>query len=68
MIALQIEEQIEKATSSKKATLGQEIERMTKFGATAPDVWMKNASGEPVSTRPLLRATAQALSTLTPKK
>lgn len=68
LIALQIEEQIEKATSSKKATLGQEIERMTKFGATAPDVWMKNASGEPVSTRPLLRATAQALSTLTPKK
>ncbi len=67
LIALQIEEQIEKATSSKKATLGQEIERMTKFGATAPDVWMKNASGEPVSSQPMLRATEKALASL-PKK
>ena len=67
LIALQIEEQIEKATSSKKATLGQEIERMTKFGAVAPDAWMKNASGEPVSSQPLLRATEKALAAL-PKK
>jgi hypothetical protein len=67
LIALQIEEQIEKATSKKLATLGQEIERMAKFGATAPDVWMKNASGEPVSTQPMLRATAKALAAL-PKK
>lgn len=64
LIALQIEEQIEKATSSKKATLGQEIERMAKFGATAPDVWMTNASGEPVSSQPLLRATEKALLSL----
>lgn len=61
LIALQIEEQIEKATSSKKATFGAEIERMASFGAVAPDVWMQHAAGEPVSAQPLLRATKKAL-------
>jgi hypothetical protein len=64
LIAFQIEEQIDKATSSGKATLGAEIERMCRVGAVAPDVWMKNASGQPVSAAPLLRATDNALSTL----
>lgn len=63
LIALQIEEQIDKATSSKKTTLGAEIERMCVVGAVPPDAWMQNASGEPVSAGPLLRATERALST-----
>jgi hypothetical protein len=64
LIAFQIEEQVDKATSSGKTTLGAEIERMCRVGAVAPDVWMKNASGQPVSAAPLLRATQNALSTL----
>ena len=63
LIALQIEEQIDKATSSNKTTLGAEIERMCVVGAVPPDAWMQNASGEPVSAGPLLRATERALST-----
>ncbi len=63
LISFQIEEQIEKA-ATQKITAGAEIERMAKFGATAPDVWMKNASGEPVSAQPLLRATAKAMKSL----
>ena len=41
--------------------LGEEFERMSKFGSVAPDVWMQNASGSPVSAGPLLRATKEAL-------
>jgi hypothetical protein len=41
--------------------LGAEVERMTSFGALAPDLWMKNATGAPVSTGPLLQAAARAL-------
>jgi hypothetical protein len=61
LIALQIEEQIHKATSTKTATLGAEIERMCVVGAIAPDAWMQLASGSPVSAEPLLRATEKAL-------
>ncbi len=64
MIAFRIEEQIDRATSSGKTTLGEEIERMCKVGAVAPDVWMKNAAGQPVSAAPLLRATRDALAAL----
>ena len=41
--------------------LGDEFERMTTFGAVTPDLWMKNATGTPVSAQPLLRAAARAL-------
>ena len=34
---------------------------MAKFGAVSPDLWMVNASGEPVSAGPLLRATEAVL-------
>jgi hypothetical protein len=44
------------------AALGEEVERMTRFGAVVPDLWMKNAVGQPVSARPLLDAAAAALS------
>ncbi len=56
LIAFQLEEQVRKT-----GKIGPEIERMTKYGAVTPDLWMKNASGEPVGTGPLLRATAAAL-------
>jgi len=65
LIALQIEEQIETATSSGKTTLGTEIERMCRTGSIAPDAWMQVATGSPVSAGPLLRATDKALSSLT---
>ena len=56
LIAFQIEEQVKKT-----GKIGPEIERMSKFGAVTPDAWMVNASGEPVSAGPLLRATEAAL-------
>ena len=58
LIAFQIEEQVRKA-----GKLGPEFERMAKFGAVTPDLWMINASKEPVSAGPLLRATETALNT-----
>lgn len=57
MIAFQVEEQMRKAGS-----IGPEFERMAKFGNLAPDLWMKNASGSPVSPEALLQATERALS------
>jgi len=60
LIAAQIEEQVRKA-----GRLGPEFERMATFGSVTPDLWMKHATGEPVSTRPLLRAAEQALAAMT---
>jgi oligoendopeptidase F len=56
LIAFQLEEQVKKT-----GKIGPEIERMAKYGAVTPDLWMVNATGEPVSAGPLLRATATAL-------
>jgi hypothetical protein len=56
IIAYQIEEQMKKV-----GVIGPEFERMAKFGNVAPDLWMQNATGEPVSAQPLLRATERAL-------
>jgi hypothetical protein len=56
LIAFQIEEHLHKASN-----LGAEFERMASQGALAPDVWMTNATGAPVSAEPLLRATEAAL-------
>ena len=56
LIAFQIEEQMEKA-----GNIGQEFERMSKYGSLAPDLWMKNATGSPVSAAALLHATEEAL-------
>ena len=36
---------------------------MTKFGAVAPDLWMKHATGAPVGADALLAAAARALAT-----
>jgi hypothetical protein len=56
LIAFQLEEHLKKA-----GNLGAEFERMASQGALAPDVWMTNATGAPVSAEPLLRATEAAL-------
>ncbi len=60
MIAFQIEEKMKKQGGGMKA-VGAEFERMAKFGSLAPDLWMKNASGSPVSPDALLQATERAL-------
>lgn len=59
LIAFQIEEQIEKT-----GKVGPEIERMAKIGAIAPDLWMEQATGNPVGAGALLRATRTALDQL----
>ncbi len=64
LIAFQIEEQVRKPGLK----LGPEFERMAKFGAVTPDLWMINASKEPVSAGPLLRATEAALNAPAPSK
>jgi hypothetical protein len=56
LIAHQIEEQVKKSGS-----VGKEFERMVKAGRIAPDLWMKNATGLPVSADAMLEATDQAL-------
>ena len=58
LIAHQVEAQMERAGS-----IGPEFERMAKTGSVPPDLWMINASKEPVSAGPLLRATETALNT-----
>jgi len=59
LIAAQVEEHVEALPAGR--TLGEEFERMTTFGAVAPDLWMKHATGAPVSAAPLLRAADRAL-------
>jgi hypothetical protein len=59
LIEAQIEQHLE-----KKGPLGAEFERMTRFGSVTPDLWMKNATGHPISTAPLLQAAEAALATM----
>ncbi len=56
MIARQIEEHLKKA-----GPLGPEFERMATYGAVAPDLWMKHATGAPVGPEALIQATERAL-------
>ncbi len=56
MIAFQIEGQV-----NKSGKVGPEFERMVKAGNIAPDLWMKNATGQPVGPEALLKATDEAL-------
>jgi hypothetical protein len=60
LIAFQIEEKVKK----EPGPLGPKFERMAKIGAVAPDVWMTEATGAPVSAAPLLRAAEEALGSL----
>jgi hypothetical protein len=59
LIAAQVEEHVEALPAGRG--LGEEFERMTTFGAVAPDLWMKHATGQPISAAPLLRAAERAL-------
>ena len=59
LIAFQIEEHIKKSGS-----IGSEVERMTKIGSIAPDLWMNIATGSVVGPEALLSATAEALKEL----
>jgi hypothetical protein len=62
LIAFQIEEHLRKPDAGgKPRALGPEFERMARFGAVSPDLWMEHATGAPVSSAPLLRATEAAL-------
>ncbi len=56
LIAAQVEEKLRGAPA-----LGPEFERMARLGRVAPDVWMRHATGEPVSAGALLRAAEAAL-------
>ncbi len=57
LIANQVEERFEKSGKP----LGEEFERVAKFGSVTPDLWMKNATGEALSARPMFRAAEAAL-------
>ncbi len=57
LIANQVEERFEKSGRP----LGEEFERVARFGSLTPDLWMKNATGGPLSAAPLFRAAEAAL-------
>jgi hypothetical protein len=57
LIANQVEERFEKSGRP----LGEEFERVARYGNVTPDLWMKNATGEPLSARPLFRAAETVL-------
>ena len=59
LIAHQIEEKMRSA-----GTIGPEFERMAKFGSLAPDLWMRNATGSPVSADAMLQAAERSLKQL----
>jgi hypothetical protein len=59
LVAAQLEERL--ASLPPGRALGEELERMTTFGAVTPDLWMRNATGAPLSAQPLLRGAARAL-------
>lgn len=56
IISFQIDEHIKQT-----GNLGNEFERMATFGSVSPDVWMKHATGKPVSEKFLLDAAGKAL-------
>jgi hypothetical protein len=58
IISFQIEDYIQ------GKVLGTEMERMCRIGSVTPDLWMQRAVGVPISTKPLLEATAMALKRL----
>ncbi len=58
LITFQVEQYL------KGKQLGPEMERMCKLGRIAPDVWMEQAVGSPLSSAPLLKAAEAALARL----
>jgi hypothetical protein len=57
-IAFQVEEHLAGKT---KATFAKEFERVCRLGNILPDLWMQQATGKPVTAKPLLDATGRAL-------
>jgi hypothetical protein len=60
LISFQIEQQMKKA-----GNIGTEFERMAKVGRVTPDLWMQNATGNPVSAEALITAAEKALKEVT---
>ncbi|MFQ5797092.1 MAG: hypothetical protein ACE5H0_00200 [Bacteroidota bacterium] len=58
IIAFQIEEHM------KKYSLAEEMERMCMIGSITPDLWMEQAVGSSISTKPLLEAAERAVAVL----
>jgi hypothetical protein len=58
LIAAQLERHL---AALPRERLGAEFERVARFGAVTPDLWMRNAVGSELSARPLLDAAAEAL-------
>jgi len=54
-----IEFQLEKQIEGKN--IGDEMYRIYTYGRIVPQLWMKNAVGSPLSSRPMLEATQEAL-------
>lgn len=59
LIAHQIEQQVRKT-----GEVAAEVERMSRIGSIAPDLWMQEATGSPVGAGAMLAATEQALEQL----
>lgn len=59
LIAAQLEEHFRKA-----GAIGPEVERVSKIGRIAPDLWMQTATGAPVGPQALLDAAARALQSI----
>ncbi len=64
LIAFQVEEHV---AGKNAATFAREFERICRLGNILPDLWMQQATGAPVSTKPLLEATRRALD-LSPRR
>ena len=58
VIAFQVEEHV---AGKDAKTFASEFTRIAKQGAILPDVWMKGATGQPVSAKPMLDAASKAL-------
>ncbi|MBA3459134.1 MAG: hypothetical protein H0T46_04175 [Deltaproteobacteria bacterium] len=58
VIAFQVEEHL---AGKDQATFAKEFERVCRIGNVLPDLWMQQATGKPVTPKPLLDATARAL-------
>ncbi len=58
IISFQIEEFL------KSHTLAPEMERMCKLGRLSPQIWMQQAVGQKISTRPLIEAAEKAVKNL----
>src|SRR4029079_11280500 len=58
LIAFQVEQLV---AGKDKATFAKEFERVARIGSILPDLWMKQATGKPVTAQPLFDATKRAL-------